>query len=61
MATSSIFNEIKAKDRSRIMKLVRALERSSESKHEPVNMSRPVSAMSEEEIRKLFGGSDEGV
>ena len=61
MATSSIFTEVKAKDKRRISKLLRALERSSASKPEPVVMSRSVSTMSKEEIQKLFGGSDEGI
>lgn len=61
MATSSIFNEVKAKDKRSISKLVNALERSSASKHEPVVMSRSVNTMSKEEIQKLFGGDNEGV
>lgn len=61
MATSSIYKDINAKDKASIMKLVKALEKSSASKPHDVVMSRPVSDMSKEEIRKLFGGSDEGI
>lgn len=61
MATSSIYKDINAKDKISIRKLVNALEKSSVSKPNDVVMSRPVSDMSREEIRKLFGGSDEGI
>lgn len=59
MATSSIFREIRAKDKRSIYKLVRALERSEASKAsnaEEVKMSRPVSDMTKEQMKKLFGG-----
>lgn len=54
MATSSIFAEARIDDKRRIANLVKALERSSTSKHEPVVITRPVGTMSKEEIRKLF-------
>ena len=56
MATSSIFTEIRAKDKPHIYKLVRALERSKSSKTNEVEMSRPVSDMTKEQIEKIFGG-----
>ncbi len=56
MATSSIFRELRPKDKRSVIKLIRALERSAASKPQPVQMSRPVHDMTPEEIRKIFGG-----
>lgn len=61
MATSSIFKDVKPRDKIAVLKLVRALERSSESRATEVTMSRPVSEMTKSEIQKLFEDNDEGV
>lgn len=61
MATSSIFKDVKPRDKIAVLKLVRALERSSESRATEVVMSRPVSEMTKSEIQKLFEDNDEGV
>lgn len=58
MATSSIFTEVKLKDKRRLQKLVCALERSHASKAVDVQMSRPCSEMSKEQMIKLFGDND---
>ena len=59
MATSSIFREIRPKDKRSISKLIKALERSEAaraSKAEEVKMSRPVSDMTKEQMKKIFRG-----
>lgn len=61
MATSSIFKDVKPRDKTAILKLVRALERSSESHAEEIVMSRPVSEMTKSEIQKLFEDNNEGI
>ena len=61
MATSSIFNEVKAKDKKSIRRLIHALEQSKTSKAEDVSMSHPVHALTKEQIQKIFGGSDGGL
>lgn len=58
MATSSIFTEVRLKDRRKLLKLVRALERSKSSVEPDVHMSRPYSDMSKEQMQKLFGDHD---
>ncbi len=61
MATSSIFKEIKPKNKRSIVRLVSALERSRVSAASDVRMSRPVSDMSKDEIRKVFGKDNDRV
>lgn len=61
MATSSIFSNVNPKDKPRILNLVKALERSRESRTDEVRMSRAVSEFTEEQIQKIFGGKNEGV
>lgn len=58
MATSSLFTEVKAKDKKSVRRLVRALEQSKASKSEAVQMSRPVHKLTKEQIEKIFGGND---
>lgn len=61
MATSSIFREIRLKDKRQLNKLVRALEHSRASQSVPVQMSRPYSDMSKEQMQKLFGEKDDRI
>ena len=61
MATSSIFKSIKPNDKVGIRKLVRALERSKESKAQEVQMSRAVSEFTAEQLKKAFGEKDDGL
>lgn len=58
MATSSIFTEVKLKDKRRLHKLVRALEHSESSRTPEIQLSRPCSDMSKEQMLKLFGDND---
>ncbi len=58
MATSSIFEQIRAKDKKTIRKLVSAMERSRASKVPEVQMSRTPSDMTKEEIQKIFGETE---
>ena len=58
MATSSIFTEVKLKDKTRLRKLVNALERSQSSNSPQVNMSRHCSDMTPEQMKKIFGEND---
>ena len=56
MATSSIFQTVYIKDKKRISKFVKALERSSAGSAKQVDYSRPVETVNDPEaIRKLFG------
>lgn len=55
MATSSIFNKVHPKDKPRVLNLVRALERSKETRAKEVHMSRAVSEFTEEQIQEIFG------
>lgn len=55
MATSSIFQEVRIKDKSRLHRLLHALERSQNAPAKPVVMSRPVHIMTKDEMRRAFG------
>lgn len=61
MATSSIFNKVNPKDKPRILKLVKALERSQASQSPNVQMSRSVSEFTSDDIQKIFNSNDEGL
>lgn len=61
MATSSLFTNIRVKDRTRIRKLVRALERSKASKAKVVEMRRTSAEMTETQIKSIFGAVDERI
>ena len=61
MATSSIFNTVHPKDKTRIRKLVRALEHSQASKAEEVQLTRSVSDFTADQVKKIFGDNDEGL
>ena len=61
MATSSIYKELKTKDKRSIAKLIGALERSKESAAQEVQMTRPVRDLTKEQINRIFGGTDGGV
>ena len=54
MATNSIYNSIKVKDKATCQKLVRALETTSRESGKDVTFSRPVDKMTKDEIRKVF-------
>ena len=61
VATSSIFNKVNPKDKPRILKLVKALERSQASQSPNVQMSRSVSEFTSDDIQKIFNSNDEGL
>lgn len=61
MATSSIYKDLRAKDKRSIAKLISALERSKESAAQEVQMTRPARDLTKEQIGKIFGGTDGGV
>lgn len=54
MATYSFLKDINLRGRKQSQDFIRALERSREKKEKEVKLSRPVSDMSREEIRKIF-------
>lgn len=55
MATSSIFHQVKIKDRQLGKALVAALEKSQQNKYKDVQIAKKVQILKGEEIRKLFG------
>lgn len=59
MATSSIFKTVNPKDKTAIRKLVSALENSQSSKACEVQMSRPVSDFTQEQIVSIFGDKND--
>ena len=61
VATSSIFNKVNPKDKPRILKLVKALERSQASQSPNVQMSRSVSEFTSDDIQKILNSNDEGL
>ena len=54
MATSSIYTDVKIKNKSDCLKLVSALENAKEKKVEEVKFSRPVETIKGEIIKELF-------
>ena len=61
VATSSIFKNVHPKEKASIRKLVNALEHSKASKANDVQMTRPVSDFTADQIRKIFGESDDRI
>lgn len=55
MATKSILKSVNIKNKGAALSLARAMENAHTRHGNPVNMSRPVSEASEDEIRKMFG------
>ena len=61
MATSSIFTTVNPKNKAAIRKLVSALENSQAVKSHDVQMSRPVSEFTQEQIATIFGEKNDRV
>lgn len=61
MATNSFLKTINLQGRKQSQEFIRALEKSKEKGEKEVRISRPVSDMSREEIRKLFDTKREEV
>lgn len=61
MATSSIFRNVKPRDKIGIRRLLRALEHSKESRTIDVQMTRSVSEFTPEQITKAFGDNNDGL
>lgn len=59
MATSSIFTNVRPKDKTSIRKLVKALEHSRTFKGKEVQITHSVSDFTPEQIQKIFGDNDE--
>lgn len=57
MATKSILKSVNIKNKDAALSLARAMENAHTRHGDPVNMSRPVSEASENEIRKMFGAN----
>ncbi len=55
MATSSIFNNVKIKDRKFCRSLIRAMEDSKKHNGKKVTLSRKVEELNVEQIEKIFG------
>lgn len=55
MATSSIYNEIKIKDKEFCRKLVNAMENCSNNKGKDVKFSKTVSELNADQLREIFG------
>lgn len=55
MATSSIFKDVKIKDRRHLHALVRALECSKGTKSKDVVLSKRCSDMTKEQMQEIFG------
>lgn len=58
MATKSILKTVHIRDQKSALKLVNALEASSQAKDIKVKYTRPVSTASREKIQKLFGDKE---
>ena len=55
MATKSFLKTVTFQNKKQSQDFIRALERSERKSTSPVRMSRPVSNMTREEMRALFG------
>lgn len=55
MATKSFLKTVTFQNKKQSQDFIRALERSERKATSPVQMSRPVSNMTREEMRELFG------
>lgn len=55
VATKSILRNVNIRDRKGAAALARAMENAASVKSRPVEMSRPVSEATKDEIRKMFG------
>ena len=61
MATKSITKNVVIRERSQCTALLRALEGSASTKSHKVVYQRPHSEMSAEDMKKIFGGSNDRV
>lgn len=61
MATKSVLKNVDIKTRASALALVSALENAKGKSSQPVIKNRTFSDASKSEIRKMFGGKDDGV
>lgn len=59
MATKSFMKNLDLRGERQCKEFIRALEKSRDTREKEVNLSRPASDMSREEMRKLFASEEE--